>query len=95
MFGAKKAAQAAKLLHINFSAEAVTEKNYTSLKEYCHLTFDQDGWIQHVVVDASGVKFTKSSEIVEPQVIVVSNPLSGLTKGAEILIPENCSFNLL
>ena len=48
-----------------------------------------------MVVDASGVKFTKSSEIVEPQVIVVSNPLSGLTKGAEILIPENCSFNLL
>lgn len=95
MFGAKRTSEAAKLLHINFSAETVTERNYVTLKEYCHVTFEQNGWVQHMVLDAAGVKFTKNPDVIEPQINISTNALSGVAKGAEIILPENCTFNML
>ena len=95
MFGVKRTAESAKLLHINFSAETVNEKNYVTLKEYCHVTFEKNGWIQHMVLDAAGIKFTKNPDITEPEIVVSTNALSGIAKGAEIILPEDCTFNML
>lgn len=94
MFGAKKGANA-KLLHLNFSAETVMEKNYEKVKEYCHITYDQDGWIQHTFVDSSTIKWTVSDDYIEPMISINTNALSGMTKGVEIFIPRNCDFNML
>ena len=96
MFGAKSSkGPSAKLIHMNFSAETVMEKNFEKLKEYCHITYDQDGWIQHTIVDASTVKYTVTDDYIEPMVSISATALSGMTKGVEIFIPRNCDFNLL
>lgn len=92
MFGARKQI-VSRLIHINFSAETVLEKNYQTVKEYCHLTYDQDGWIQHTIVDASNIKYTASDEYIEPMISINANAISGTTKGVEIFIPRNGTLN--
>lgn len=96
MFGAKiNKGATAKLIHMNFSAETVMDKNYQTVKEYCHLTYDQDGWIQHIMVEASTIKWTVTDDYIEPMVSISSNAFSGATKSTEIFIPRNCDFNML
>jgi hypothetical protein len=94
MFGMNKTT-IAKIIHMNFSIETVSEKNMTALKEFCHLTIDQDGYIQHIVLPAQGIIFSYSEEYKEPMISFTSNQFSGATKNAEIFIPKEGTFNLL
>lgn len=95
MFGAKKNAIVAKVLHINFSAETITDRNFEKIKEYCHITYDCEGYIQHLVLDVQFITFVSTEEYTDVMISFVTNALSGVTKGAELLIPKNISFNLL
>lgn len=97
MFGQKSKKPAARLIHINFSAETFVDtqkNNMITVKEYCHITYEQDGFIQHAMCDANAVKWTVSDDALEPLVTVNNNFVSGQTRGAEIFLPSTGVYQL-
>lgn len=86
MFGAKKVL--GKILDMNYSAESVVEKNMMSVKEYCHVTYEEGGWVQHVILDANSITYNVTDEYTERMISVNSSALSGAIKGAQIFFPR-------
>jgi len=77
-----------RLIHINYSAQLfIDNKDLKSIKEFCHVLYENGGFISSLCVDANLCKYIETIEYIEPMVSVEFG-FSGITKGLTIYLPK-------
>lgn len=87
MFGTKKSL--GRIIDLNYTAETFVDKNMTSVREFCHVTYVQDGYVQHAILDGKNIQYRLSDEYNHRMIEINAGGLLGGVKGAEIIIPSN------